>query len=253
MRRSAFAFTTVTALAALACSDSPTTTGQPGVILSLASQAPTAAVGAGGFALAANAADGHTTTLGADVIVITKAEIVLREIELERVETTDCDDATSVGAVDACEELVSGPMLLGVPLGPDVMPAVQVTVQPGDYDELEFDIHKPEDDGSDPADMAFLTEHPDFAGISMRIEGTWNGDPFVYETDLNVEQELDLVPPLTLDDPATREVVVLVDLAAFFVNDTGTGLVDPDSANKGGVSESLVTENIKRAFEAFES
>lgn len=254
MRKNALTITlTAAAIAGAACSESGSTApGQPVVLLSLASQLPGAAA-SGSFALGANQADELTVALGTDVIVITQAELVLREIELERVETVDCDSGGSSGSDDGCEEIVSGPRLFPVPLAPGAAAAIEVTVQPGSYDELEFDIHKPEDDGLDPADVAFLSQHPDFARISMRIQGTWNGDPFTYETDLNVEQELDLVPPLTFDAPGTHEVVLLVNLSAFFVDAAGTGLVDPDTANKGQPSESLVTENIKRAFEAFEN
>lgn len=252
MRLSAPTLACTAALAGAACSDSAATgTGQPVVMLALASQASGAAT-VSGVTGGANQDDALTITLGSDVIVITNAELVLREIELERVETLDCDGGSSGPGDDGCEELVTGPRLFPVPLAPGAVATVEVTVQPGRYDELEFEIHKPEDDGSDPRDMAFLSEHPDFARISMRIQGTWNGDPFRYETDLDVEQELDLVPPLTFDSPGIHEVVLLVDLGAFFVDAARTGLVDPDSANKGGANESLVTENVKRAFEAWE-
>ena len=50
-----------------------------------------------------------------------------------------------------------------------------------------------------------------------------------------------------------HQVVLLVNLSQFFRNAAGTGLVDPDSANKGGPNESQVTENIKIAFESFEN
>ncbi|MCK7521644.1 MAG: hypothetical protein MZV64_30150 [Ignavibacteriales bacterium] len=72
----------------------------------------------------------------------------------------------------------------------------------GTYDRLEFEIHKPEDDG-DADDAAFLAAHPDFRRISIRVTGTYNGTPFAYTTDLSEEQERALVPPLSLST-ATR-------------------------------------------------
>jgi hypothetical protein len=43
----------------------------------------------------------------------------------------------------------------------------------------------------------------------------------------------------------------MVDLAAWFSTASGT-LVDPGTANQGGVSQELVIQNIARSFDAFE-
>ena len=71
-------------------------------------------------------------------------------------------------------------------------------------------------------------------------------------TDIDEEQEYDLVPPLVVDEMTTSvNVTLLVDLDSLFRDLLGN-LVNPQSANKGGVNESLVNENIKQSFEAFE-
>jgi hypothetical protein len=115
------------------------------------------------------------------------------------------------------------------------------------YDELEFDIHKPEDDGRD---REFLRANPEFARISIRVRGTFNGQPFVYTSDLNAEQESDLRPPLVVAEARTVSLTLLVDLRQWFLNGSGTAYVDPRSANKGGANENLVRDNIRDSFEA---
>ena len=193
----------------------------------------------------------ETVTLGENTIVIASAQLVLREIEFERAESSsDCADDLPDGD-DDCEELEIGPVLVDLPLGTGVTRELTVAVDTGHYDELEFEIHKPEDDG-DAADAAFLVAHPDFAGVSIRVTGTFNGTPFTYETDLDVEQEHDLVPALVVGESGTVNVTLMVDISTWFLDEAKTALVDPATANVGGENESIVKENIKQSVEAFE-
>ena len=231
------------ALAAAACSDDEGTgpDGRAQVTLSLATR-PAAAPG-----LTLD----ETITVGDDVLVLQSVQLVLREIEFERTEASaDCDDEVS-GGDDDCEELEIGPLLVDLPLGTGVARELAVVVDTGHYDELEFEIHKPEDDG-DAADAAFLAAHPDFDGVSIRVTGTFNGASFTYETDLDVEQEHDLVPALVVAESGTVNVTLLVDVSAWFLDEAGTSLVDPATANKGGPNESVVKTNITESIEAFE-
>jgi hypothetical protein len=188
------------------------------------------------------AAAPETISLGGDVLVFSKVELVLKKIELERVDDDDC-----LG-VDDCEELEIGPLLVELPLGGGTERKLLVDVDAGVFDEVEFEIHKPEDD--DAADDAFLASRPDLRRVSIRAEGTYNGNPFVWITDLNAEQELDLSPPLTVGGGAPAELTLLVDIGTWFRNGSGTGLVDPITALKGQLNEGLVKENVKRSFHA---
>ena len=183
-----------------------------------------------------------TITLGSDVLVFTKVELVLKKIELERVDEDDC-----LGA-DDCEELEVGPLLVELPLGGGPERKLLVDVGAGVFDEVEFEIHKPED--SDATDAAFLANRPDLRQVSIRAVGTYNGAPFVWFTDLNAEQELDLVPPMTVGGGSAAELTLLIDLGSWFGNAGGTSLVGPSTALKGQPNEGLVKENVKRSFQA---
>ena len=118
--------------------------------------------------------------------------MVVREVELERALYDDCD--LLEGDDDECEEFEAGPFLLELPLDGTVAAVFQVQVKPDIYDELEFEIHKPGDDNAE--EVAFLQANPDFDDVSIRVEGLWNGTPFVFTQDLDAEQEIDLSPPL---------------------------------------------------------
>jgi hypothetical protein len=231
----------VLATAALAaCSDSsgPASTG-PRASFQLATNPGTTAPGM--------AALGGPEILvaGSDTIVVTSVQMVLREIELNRVGGSACDTTL---ADDSCEELEIGPELFDLPLGGGAQRALTVAIDTGSYDKVEFEIHKPE--SSD--DAGFIAGHPEFDGVSIMMTGTYNGAPFTYISDLDVEQEYGFVPPLVVDGNTTVGVTMFVDLQAWFLNQAGDGFLDPATANKGGQNEGEVKSNIEASINAFE-
>lgn len=140
----------------------------------------------GGAASPSVVTAGDTTmiVMGNDTVVIRSVELVLREVELKRVEAEGCDD---IVGNDDCDEFETGSVLVGLPLGTTATETVvSIDAPPGMYDELEFKIHKPEDDSA--ADDAFLAANPTFAGISIRVRGTYSQagtrSDFTYESDL---------------------------------------------------------------------
>ena len=230
------------ALAAAGCSDSSGPGNEPGVSLSFT--AGTVSQAAPGF-FASVMSD--TLEVGGDVLILDKVEIVLREIELELAETEGCSSDVDD---DSCEEFEVGPVLLDLPLNGAVEQEMAIQVPAGRYDELEFEIHKVSND--DPEDAQFRADYPDMVGKSIRVQGTFNGQPFTYETDLDVEQEFDLVPPLEVTDSSgTTNVTVLIDVSQWFVDGSGN-LLNPQTGNKGGDNEGVIKENIKQSVEAFE-
>lgn len=236
--------------AAAACSDS--TTGAVSLAVSTArpAGAPIAASAPWGISAApqvTTAGDSTVIVLGNDTLVIRSVELVLREIELERVETAQCDDIMDN---DDCEEFETGPVLVSLPLGATAtVTEVAIDAPAGMYNELEFEIHKPDD----VDDVAFIAAHPTFAGVSIRVTGTFSKagtrTDFTYTTDLNEQQEIALDPPLTVVEGSATNVTLRLDIARWFLN--GTALVDPATANKGGLNEGLVRDNIRASIDAF--
>lgn len=238
-------------LAAAACSDS--TTGALSLSLTTAhpSGAPLAAAPAGISAApqVTTAGDSTVITLGNDTIFLRSVELVLREIELKPVEDAACD---TVGGDDGCEDFETGPVLVSLPLGTTATETmISVAAPPGQYDELEFKIHKPE--SSD--DAAFIAANPTFDGVSIRATGTYSQagsrTTFVFTSDLDAQQEVGLAPPITVSAGAGTSVTLRVDVSTWFLNAGGTALVDPASGNKGQANESVVKDRIEASIDAF--
>jgi len=240
-----FVFFALSALAfsTAACSDATGPGGSGNVRLLIAAGTPGAAPGP--------ALSSESYSLGGTTIEFTRVQLVLRKIELKRTEGsgTCADDSESGSGSDDCEELEVGPVLLDLPLDGAPDQVVTIDAAAGTYRELEFKVHTP---GDDSQDGSFLSQHPEFTGVSIRAEGQWNGSPFVYVTDLSAEQEVALVPPLTIAADGNTDLTLKVDLQAWFLNGGRTAFVNPATANKGQPNEGVVKENIKRSFDAFE-
>ncbi|MGQ0721479.1 MAG: hypothetical protein ACT4PE_07900 [Candidatus Eiseniibacteriota bacterium] len=220
------------------CSDS---SGPSGADVSLLFAASGGTPSAAPALQPASSAAGYVLTDGQSTLILTRAEVVLREIELKGLLDLDCDSGD-------CEEFEIGPIVVDVPLDGSTAHAVAVSLPAGTYREIEFEIHKVTS-GDD--DAALRASHPHLDQKSIRVEGTWNGTAFVYSTDLDVEQEFDLNPPLVVETSQDTNVTVRLDLSAWFRGASGS-LLDPATANKGGANESRVNDNIKQSIEAFE-
>src|SRR5512143_5728 len=234
---------------AAACSDS---SAGGTVSLSLSARAAAGAAAApavtGNLAAPAVLAAGDTTiiTLGSDTIVLRSVDVVLRKIELKRVEAASCDSIADNGD---CEEFESGPVLASFPLGTtNTVAAVTVAAPAGQYDKLEFEIHRTDTTSSQEA--AFIAANPDFKNITIRVTGTFNHTEFVYTSDLDASQEMALAAPLDVTAGTSANLTIRMDVSTWFVSNGA--LVDPASAIKGGQNEGIVKENIKQSIEAFE-
>lgn len=206
--------------------------------------------GTGGQASIGGPQGAITQDVGDDVLTIDRVAMVVREIELKR-QFEICEDDSS-GDNDDCEEFEVGPFLAELPLDGSMATTFSIVVPDGVYDELEFEIHKPDDDSVE--DLDFLVDHPEFKGVSIRVEGTFNGEAFVFLQDLNEDQEMNLNPPLEVpgvDGPGPINLTLSVDVSTWFVNADGS-LIDPESANHGNDLEDVVEENIENSIDAFE-
>lgn len=205
---------------------------------SLTFASPKAATGA------AKAIAPDTVTAGADTLIMTSLQLVLRKIELQACSDTSGSDSLRV------EEFEAGPMLVDMPLGGAISQVLAVDVAPGTYGEVEFNIHAVR--GDDSTAVAFRTEHPDFVGVSIRADGTFNGTPFSFTTRMGAHQETRIDPALVVGDGSGPiNLTLSVDNTSWFFTPDST-LVDPSTANWGGPNQWLVEHNIRRSFHAFE-
>ena len=182
--------------------------------------------------------------VGGDTLSIDSAFIVLRKLEIKGVASAGCDTVAS--AADDCSELVSGPYLVSLPLGAGAQRAFTVPVDTGTYSGVQYEIHRLEASN----DSAFLALHPGYVGVSIRVVGHYNGTAFTYVTGLDVEQEVTFAAPIAVGN-GTMPLTLFVDLSGWFRSGTGA-LVDPATALDGQTNASLVQDNIKLSFHAFE-
>jgi hypothetical protein len=233
------------AMVPVACGDDVATGpgGSSSAAVSLSIAVPTAAASA---AIAPAFPFDIRFGVGTDTLNLTRVALVVRNIKLER-QFHDCPETE--GSDDGCEEFETGPIIVDVPMDGGVIPISVSNIPEDTYDELRFKVHKPED--TTPEDLAFLAANPDFDGVSIRVEGDFNGTGFLFETDLNEEQRQQLSPPLVVTAGASLNVTFSVDVETWFKALDGS-LIDPVTANKGQANEQLVKDNIEASIDIFE-
>lgn len=216
--------------------------------------------GTGGAALSRSldpAAPSFSTTGTPDVLTISKAQIVVARTELERVDAACTSDAAAgddehENENDDCKELQLAPAIVDLPVGPTgtVVNAITVNIPEGSYSELTAKVRALRStDGRGRASAAFLAAHPEFDGVDVRVEGSFNGTPFVYTGSVSANVERHFSPPLVVG-AAPLNVTVDVDLANWFKDRSGA-LIDPSTAKPGTVNGTIVENNIRQSFRAF--
>lgn len=242
------AFIAATALAA--CSADSTAPGATprSVSVAFSTTGATTASASLGSSLQASAA---TFSTGTDALVITKAQVVLARLELQRTGAT-CpvrdDDADELRDDASCAELELAPTIADLPVDGSATNTLKLAAPAGTYSAFEAKIRPVEAKRAGAA--AFLAAHPEMTGASVRVEGTFNGKAFTFTGAPKAELESVFNPPIVADATGAS-VAVKVDLTTWFKNSSGA-LVDPSTANAGGPNASLVNGNIARSFRAFE-
>jgi hypothetical protein len=194
-----------------------------------------------GTAAAAGLGAGQATSrlVAGPNVALTRVRVVIEQIRLDPVS----DGGSSSDGGVAGEQLVTGPFLIdlsGAALDAAGLSQVfEVDAQPGDYRRLRFKIHKL--DGG-------ATQFPEMAGLSMKLEGTFNGAPFVWTSTLDEEQEREGTFTVTAD--TANNVTLAVDASGWFSDGAG-GAISPIAAQTDGSLRSNVENNIKASIDAF--
>jgi len=173
-------------------------------------------------------------------LVLTKAQVVVDGIELSHNDGPNCE---GTGEFE-CEDFDQSPQLVDIPLTNGVNTQLTVPVPEGTYERLDAHIRAPE--GGDASVAAFLTAHPEFAGKSVRVEGTYKGAPFVYTAKIDAQLEMKFNPALVVSS-ASKNITVDVDVASWFKNTAGAAFDPSDPANAA-----TIAANIRKSFNVFE-
>ena len=174
-------------------------------------------------------------------VTITSAKMLVRKIEFK-------NDLEDDGLADDSLDFETGPFVVELNLDGSLNTVAVNNVPAGQYDEVEFDVHKPEDNET-PPDPDFKIGTSGDERFSIIIQGIYDGEDFTYRSSENMDQELELLSPLNItEDTGSINVTLTVDLSEWFVDENGSPL-DPTS----GANENAIDESIERSFEdAFE-
>jgi len=213
------------ALAFVACSSSSTKLSMSARTGSAAAAA--AAPGARAQALAAGGG-----------VNLTRVRMVVEQIKLEPAADGGSGGGTSDGGVSG-EDVIAGPYLIdlsGTALESGLTQVFDVDAVPGTYDQIKFKIHKL--GGGDP-------QFPEMSGLSIKLDGTFNGATFTWTSTLDEEQEREGTFVITAD--SANNVTLAIDTSGWFVDRNGAA-IDPNDESK----RSIVEGNVKSSIDAFD-
>lgn len=196
-------------------------------------------------------------------LVLKRVQLVLGRVELSRSDATTCvesddqgddngdgdnlnsDDKTKKTDDADCEDFSKTPMLANVPVDDAVHTIISVPVAAGTYTRLEAKLAP-----ADAATVTALGAPADMVGKSVRVEGTYKGAPFVYTSPVRTGLEFKFDPPLVVDGTG-KNATIHIEITRWFTTASGA-VIDPATANAGGVNANLVQSNIRSSFKAFE-
>ena len=179
---------------------------------------------------------------GVNSLTITKAQIVLGRIEVEPGATSATCSGTES---DGCPELKLDPVLVDLPLDGTTKTDFGASIPAGTYRGVELKVRPVS--SSDPGGAAFLTANPSFSNVSVHVEGTYNGQPFSYNSSLDAEIEMELSAPITLTSGSGSNFTLFIDVASWFKDSSGNA-IDPTNSQNA----STIENQIKQSFKVFE-
>lgn len=248
-RARTFVVATLAAVVAAACSDATgvTSSASRDVSLSITTKPARSA--------------GASVLVAPDIIVgapassnvrLTSAQLVLSHVELSRASAcAGVDTASQTGEHhdDGCDEVEVAPVLLDLPMDTTVKSAIDMQIPPGTYSGLHAELHALSAERK--SDSTFLAAHPEFAGISVRVMGTYTdaqgvAHPFTYTSATDAGLEMPFAAPVTVG-AGTSNMTIGVDVASWFKNQDGS-VIDPTVA----ANASTIDHNIARSLRAFE-
>lgn len=183
---------------------------------------------------------------GDHTLTLERVRLVVGGVMLREDGAVACQTTPPLGA--GCEVLEPGLVLLEAPLDGSLRSLVAALVRPARYGALGLRLHTPQPGVA--GDSVFLELHEGFAGTAVRVEGLWDGEPFVFERPLDEERWID-VNPLSVESGRTVNVTLRLDPTTWFRADDGR-LVDPRVAALDPVAGAAVEARIRTSIAAFE-
>lgn len=177
--------------------------------------------------------DANVITAGGHSLDLQLAQLYVTRIKLEKTDATgdsdseDLDDDPCGGTVQ-CEDFVTAPLVIDVPVNGGVITPFTGTVPAGRYSEAEFTLG------------------------GVRLKGVYDGQAFDVNIPLNLEAELEFHPPLEVTgSEAPRNFTIAFSLEALLRNPDGT-LIDPRRLETDATLRETVRARLRASLESFE-
>jgi len=192
-------------------------------------------------------------------VTISGVQMVVANMRL-RIQGGTC--TPGAGDSTRCSYISRTPMVVALPVDGSLTTVLSDTVPAATYSGMHLEIAAIRNHSGDhgeagtsseaAARAAFLAANPTFAGVSVKVTGTYvdsagTAHPFTYNASDDADLRLDFPSPITVD--STRKLpnlTIAVDIARFFVDPHGAVLDPTDSLNRG-----RIMANIEHAFHGF--
>ncbi len=167
-------------------------------------------------------------------IVLDEAKFIVRKIVLEK-------DDDHGGECD----VKIGPFVVYFDVSQvTVVSAAVAQIPAGNFHEIKFQIHKlnPNESVGDPEFFESTSQR-----YSVIAKGFYNGERFIYKSDVTVEREIELEPqPFVVASETAINITISLDVYSWFLHD-GVVLNPMDPANKNIIDHNI-KDSFKRAF-----
>lgn len=177
-------------------------------------------------------ADNNSLDNPADVIVITEAKALLREIEFE-LEGSGIE-----------HEINAGPIVVHFNFSGVVETISTGKIPAGVYDKVKFQIHKPEDNETLP-DPEFKEGESGNQRYSFIIKGTFNGNSFVYKSRKSANLVVNFSSPINFQETGIN-LTMIFNSGIWFKN--GNIYLDPRNSSNDDLIDDNLRNSFKRAF-----
>lgn len=186
-------------------------------------------------AIVKTAPDTTTVMKLADHLTLTEAKMLVRDIEFESALDEDSLD------------FETGPIVLNLNLDGGVTEIAVAEVKPGIYDEIEFDIHKPEDN-EEVSDTDFRIGDSGDERFSVVIRGIIDGEEFLFRSNENFDLEIEPAYNIEINENDVNfDITLSIDVSQWFMDEQGNPL-DPRNFEHANA----IDESIERSFDVFE-
>lgn len=201
---------------------------------------------------------GKTSSVNAiDSIKLSRVRVIFRNIRIKSEENEEVemnDEHSGDGSSNENSTKKLKPFVLDLNLSGTMQQISLTDVPTGTYNRLKFQIHKVnknEIDSLSASEQAAFTDFITGGNYSIILNGTVykNGQAtaFTYKSEIDVEIEQNLVPPLTINQSQTNiNLTLAVSSAGWFV-DKNNNLLDPTDQQ----NFSVIENNLKSFLKAF--